>query len=239
MCLIVHKPAGRRIAADFLQHVWQHNPHGWGLFRRESGRTVWAKGLALAELLVHNAHLPCEAEAWLHLRRATYGEVNHDMAHPHVVREGRHGGLLLMHNGSLHPLAPQDGRSDSAELARLLRSLLQGLDDEQAAQLLRSEGFARLLAPLVAEQAVVLLDHHGPVLLGRDWHTLQMPQWSALMQGIRVSNLHAWEPRDGSRQARADLEAIGRGAGSTLAGGWRRCLNMPQVGWRMVLKALV
>ncbi|NDY93301.1 hypothetical protein [Ideonella livida] len=208
MCLILKKPAGRTIPADFLQHVWQHNPDGWGLCHRagtpDAPRLAWTKGMALAELLVHNAHLPREAEAWLHLRRATVGPVSHDMAHPHLVRDTPQGGLLLLHNGTLETLRPGAAPapcSDSAELARLLGELMHGLEEAQAARLLRSPALARLLQPLLAGSMVVLLDAQGEVCLGRDWVTLQAGHWSADMAGLAVSNLQAWQPRGLEPQA--------------------------------------
>lgn len=192
MCLIIKKPLGRRIAADFLENAWQRNSHGWGCFHTERGEVVWARGLCLQALIDHNARLPLNAEVYVHLRHATYGEVNHDMAHPYVVRQG----LLLMHNGSIAHLAPQDAsRSDTSELARLLRDMLSGLSDEQASAVIRSQGFRVLTAPLIEGSMVVLMDAQGPVRLGRDWHTVQAADWSDAMVGVEVSNSHTWGRR--------------------------------------------
>jgi hypothetical protein len=189
MCLIIKKPLGRRIAADFLENAWQRNAHGWGCFHMVGGEVVWARGLGFDELIAHNARLPLDAEVYLHLRRATYGEVNHDMAHPYVVRPG----LLLMHNGSIDCLAPPDpARSDTSELARLLHDMLQGLSDAQASCVIRSQGFRALTAPLIEGSMVVLMDARGPVRLGRDWHTVQAADWSEAMAGVEVSNAHTW-----------------------------------------------
>lgn len=189
MCLIIKKPHGRRIAADFLVNAWQRNSHGWGCFHTLRGEVIWARGLHLDELIAHNDRLPLDAEVFVHLRRATYGEVNHDMAHPYVVRPG----LLLMHNGSIAHLAPQDAsRSDTSELARLLHDMLSGLSDEQAASLIRSHGFRVLTAPLIEGSMVVLMDAQGAVRLGRDWHTVGAADWSDAMAGMEVSNSHTW-----------------------------------------------
>jgi hypothetical protein len=191
MCLIIQKPAGRRISAEFLNHAWQRNDHGWGVFHGAPGGPAWRKGMSLDDLLACNDALPVETEAYLHLRQATYGPVRSEMAHPHVVREG----LLLMHNGSIHHLAPRDPAvSDSAELATALRDLLCGLDAGQAAALLRSEGFRRLTAPLIQGSMVVLIDAEGAVRLGRDWHRVRQGEWHRDMQGVNVSNVHAWTP---------------------------------------------
>lgn len=197
MCLIIRKPPGRRVPAEFLEHVWQRNSHGWGAFHLAAQQVESARGMALAELLDYNAGLPLESEVHLHLRRATYGAINEAMTHPYRVRDG----LLLMHNGSIHPLAPADRAvSDSAELARLLADLLGGLDDGQARALLRTDGFRRLTAPLVEGSMVILFDRGGAVRLGRDWHAVHAQEWDDAMAGIEVSNTHAWLPRDVRRR---------------------------------------
>ena len=191
MCLIIKKPVGRQICPDFIENAWRRNHDGWGSFYLQGDRPVVVKGMDLASLQAHNLRLPGDTEVYLHLRKATYGCVHHDMAHPYQVREG----MYLMHNGSIDHLAPDDpGRSDTAELARLLGNLLLGLSAVQAHQLVRSEGFLRLLAPLIKGSMVVLLDAHGPVRLGREWHRVQPREWGGLMHDIEVSNTHAWVP---------------------------------------------
>lgn len=194
MCLIIKKPLGRHIASDFLENAWQRNSHGWGCFHLGQSEVIWTRGLRLDELIEYNTRLPLDAEVYLHLRRATYGEVNQDMAHPYVVRPG----LLLMHNGSIAHLAPPDpSLSDTSELARLLRDMLNGLSDAQASALIRSQGFRALTAPLIEGSMVVLMDAQGPVRLGREWHTVQAADWSDAMAGIEVSNSHTWGRHNG------------------------------------------
>jgi hypothetical protein len=192
MCLIIKKPAGKQICPEFIENTWQRNRDGWGTFHVAQGRLVWAKGMDLASLQAHNRSLPLDTEVYIHLRKATYGAVHHDMAHPYQVRDG----LLLMHNGSIAHLAPADlDRSDTAELARLLGDMVRGLDDAQAAALIRTEGFERLMAPLVQGSMVVLMDVQGAVRLGRDWHCVQNHEWTGAMPGVEVSNTHAWVPK--------------------------------------------
>lgn len=212
MCLIIKKPPGRRIPDDFLENAWQHNHHGWGGLYLDAAapdapaarQVVWARGLRFDDLLAYNARLPLEAEVYLHLRRATYGDVNDDMAHPYVVRPG----LMLMHNGSIAHLAPQDtSLSDTSELARMLRDMLTGLSDPQAASLVRSQGFKALTAPLIEGSMVVLMDQHGPVHLGRAWHQVQAAQWHEAMVGIEVSNSHTWGVQAAHGKAAAPAQA--------------------------------
>jgi hypothetical protein len=189
MCLIIKKPAGRRLCDEFIANAWLKNPDGWGSLRLLGGQPVAAKGMALDDLLAHNRSLPDRDEVHLHLRKATYGPVNHQLAHPFRVRDG----LYLMHNGNIDHLAPADpDQSDTAVLAGLINNLLTGLGARQAARLLRSDGFARLTAPLLQGSMVVLLDHAGAVRLGRDWLVVQAGQWHSGMCGIEVSNTHTW-----------------------------------------------
>lgn len=161
-----------------------------------NGELVWARGLELNELLDFNRRLPDNVEACLHLRKATYGEVNYDMTHPYAVRPG----LMLMHNGTIPQMAPQDpSLSDTSELARLLGELLVGLSDEQASALVRSPAFAKLTAPLIEGSMVVLGDRSGLVRLGRSWHILKTNEWSAAMAGLEVSNVHTWRTKSHGR----------------------------------------
>jgi hypothetical protein len=189
MCLIIKKPAGRRLCDEFIANAWLKNPDGWGSLHLQAGQPLPAKGLALDALLAHNQTLPVHQEVFVHLRKATYGPVNHQLAHPFRVRDG----LYLMHNGNIDALAPTDPeQSDTAVLAGLINNLLTGLGARQAARLLRSEGFARLTAPLLQGSMVVLLDHAGAVRLGRDWQVVQTGQWHSGMCGVEVSNTHTW-----------------------------------------------
>ena len=213
MCLIIKKPADRRITVDFLENAWKRNSHGWGSFYVEAGQVVSARGLEFDDLVAHNARLPLEAEVFLHVRKATYGQVNAEMAHPYRVRDG----LMLMHNGSIPHLAPLDRvRSDTHELAHQLNNMLDGLSDEQAAVLIRSKGFARLTAPLIHGSMVVLMDNQGPVRLGRGWHVVQPHEWDGVMPGIEVSNTHAWVPKGVYRLPQ--LRQLGQGLLAALAG---------------------
>ncbi|PXW94420.1 hypothetical protein C7444_114119 [Sphaerotilus hippei] len=189
MCLIIKKPAGRQIATDFLANAWQHNSHGWGSFHVQRGQLIRSRGMAFEELVDHNAGLPDDTEVYVHLRHATRGAICPDMAHPYVVRDG----LMLMHNGTLTHLALRDAAvSDTCEFAALLRDMLSGLSDAQAAALIRSQGFSRLLAPMVDGSMVVLLDEQGAVRLGRGWHQLQPGDWHDTMTGLEVSNDRRW-----------------------------------------------
>lgn len=192
MCLIIHKPSGRPVCPEFLANAWLRNGHGWGIVTWDAeGQPQARRGMRLPELLAQAAALDHEAPAVLHLRQATVGAVNLAMVHPFEVRPG----LWLMHNGSIAHLRPAKGQhSDTAELARLLADLLAGQSDEQARATLRSEGFERLIAPLIRGSMVLLLDRDGLVRLGREWHRVAADEWLPSMHGMEVSNARTWRP---------------------------------------------
>ena len=57
-----------------------------------------------------------------------------------------------------------------------------------------SEGFARLIGPLIHGSMVLLLDRDGVVRLGREWHRVAADEWWPSMHGIEVSNARTWRP---------------------------------------------
>lgn len=192
MCLIVRKPAQRSVPADFLERAWQRNHDGWGSVRWQAGRAVTTRGMSLDELQAHVAALPVREEVLIHLRRATHGPVNLEMAHPIEVCPG----IVLMHNGRIDSLAaPDNAVSDTYELARLLGQWLAPLPPPAASRVLRGEGFSRLLAPVIGDSMVVLADSRGWLRLGRAWHLVTAQDWQdRAMHGIEVSNRHTWVP---------------------------------------------
>lgn len=194
MCLIICKPPGRSIPAEFLANAWARNGDGWGAFFAHEGRLQCCRGLSYPGLMAANTALPRHAQVYLHLRKATCGHVNESMTHPLVVRPG----LLLMHNGTFPGLVPggaDSDKSDTWELARLLRDLTSGMSDVQVQHLIRSEGFRRLSAVFMQRNVVVLQDEQGSVRLGRAWHRVTEDEWDASMVGVEVSNRHAWTPK--------------------------------------------
>lgn len=194
MCLIIHKPAQRTVPAGFLARAWLRNGDGWGTVRWRAGRCVSTRGMGLDQLQAHVAALPPREEVLIHLRRATHGPIDLSMAHPFEVCPG----MVLMHNGRIDALAPTNGAvSDTHELARLLGQWLAPLPAAAASRVLRSEGFARLLAPVLGDSMVVLADARGWLRLGRPWHWVEPGDWhEPAMHGLAVSNRHTWADAD-------------------------------------------
>jgi hypothetical protein len=188
MCLIIRKPSGISVPREFIFHVAESNSHGWGFAYLAGNELITDKGLDLLEGVDAFSAIPVDREAVLHLRRATRGGLNPDLAHPFMLTTD----TLLFHNGTLSLPVPNPQMSDTWELARLLRSFLQVIPPSQQAHFLRSEGFNVLLSRLIEGSMVVLMDHHGILSFGREWKTLSNQDFPGT-EGLQVSNFYAWK----------------------------------------------
>ena len=178
MCVIIHKPAGARIAPGLIAAAASLNRDGWGLMGFD------ARGALIVErhervdlrqvLAAEERH--ADAEYALHLRLSTRGATGTPNVHPLPITDD----AWLMHNGTLCRLDVTDIRhSDSTHLAgEVLRPLLLrdgGLLDQPA--------FRRLLElALGADNRAVLL--HRPT---RRLHILNR-EAGAEVDGLWCSN---------------------------------------------------
>lgn len=191
MCLIVHKPVGKTLPLDFLENVRVLNRDGYGWAYVCGGHLHHGKTLSWEQAVRVFRALPAQQEAYVHFRHGTSGDVSLDTAHPFVLAHD----LVLMHNGMLKLTAEDSSRSDTWELARRLRDMLSGLNAAQRHALVRSQAFTWMLEQAVLPHTAVLLDTRGAVRLGRPWEVLTQQHWPG-MQGVAVSNLTAWTPRN-------------------------------------------
>lgn len=127
MCVILVGKVSELRKVD-LKAAWASNPHGAGI-AYPNGKGVKAiKGLmTLSALKTALRELDQNIEAALHLRFATHGAVNAKNTHPFPI--GR-SGEYLMHNGVLSCFGSSgdNGRSDSADLARVLGDIRNPID---------------------------------------------------------------------------------------------------------------
>lgn len=153
MCLIIHKPAGVRIAHDLLRAAVRLNGDGWGLMGHDAqGRLLLERHhqIDLDRLLATESSL-VNAEYALHLRRRTRGRVDLENTHPFEIDVG----LFLMHNGTLRFDPGPAGDSDTRGFAeRVLRPLARRYPG-----LLTDREFLHLLElNLTAQNKAVLYD---------------------------------------------------------------------------------
>lgn len=107
MCLIIHKPKGKRIPADIIQRAKYINPHGFGITYLDSGKTrKMASYGNIDRVLSTPRPLVC------HFRYATVGAIDTNNIHPFNVK----GGTLIYSNGTVSGFGDQV-RSDIACIA--------------------------------------------------------------------------------------------------------------------------
>lgn len=202
MCLIIKKPAGRHIPESFLRSAWSRNPHGWGVAHAADERLVVDRGMDFDELVRTLGTLPAQLEVHVHLRYATSGRVNLDMTHPFVVRPG----LVLMHNGVIPELEPKGehlDKSDTWNLARLLRQRFDAMSDDEVSRSIRQVEFRTWLERLAGGSMVVLHDVREALCFGRRWYEMTEDDWDDEMAGMEVSNHYGWRPRGARRALRS------------------------------------
>lgn len=127
MCVILVGKVNELRKVD-LKAAWSSNPHGAGIAFPSSGRVKAIKGLmTLSALKSALRELDQDAEIALHLRYATHGAVNFKNTHPFPIGKT---GEYLMHNGVLSCFGSSgdNGKSDSADLARVLGDIRNAVD---------------------------------------------------------------------------------------------------------------
>jgi len=107
MCLIIHKPKGKRIPADIIQRAKYINPHGFGITYLDSGKTRKMTSYGNIDRVLSTPRpLVC------HFRYATVGAIDTNNIHPFNVK----GGTLIYSNGTVSGFGDRV-RSDIASIA--------------------------------------------------------------------------------------------------------------------------
>jgi gamma-glutamylcyclotransferase (GGCT)/AIG2-like uncharacterized protein YtfP len=92
MCLIIHKPKGKRIPADIIQRAKYINPHGFGITYLDSGKTRKMTSYGNVDRVLSTPRpLVC------HFRYATVGAIDTNNIHPFNIK----GGALIYSNGTV------------------------------------------------------------------------------------------------------------------------------------------
>lgn len=100
MCIIVHKPAGRKLEKTVYENCWSNNSDGAGFLVAKDGALIMEKGFfSLPELL--KALEPYETEnIVVHFRSGTMGGRTKDNCHPFMISEE----VGFVHNGTIHKI---------------------------------------------------------------------------------------------------------------------------------------
>lgn len=154
MCLIIDKPAGKKLERDVLEMSLFRNPDGWGLMYADAGSIIVHKGLLPTEFLKVAYSIPKAAHVVYHHRLATHGSKTMDNCHPFPVTDD----IYMMHNGILGITTTlEHDKTDSYHFARyVLRPML--MNDPS---LFGTTRFANLIGSLIDKDKIVLLRADG------------------------------------------------------------------------------
>jgi predicted glutamine amidotransferase len=107
MCIIIHKPEGKRIPRNIIERAKVINPHGFGVTYLDSGKTRRTLDYTSVNRIL-NTNRPIVA----HFRFATVGAVDINNVHPFSV-DNR---TVIYSNGTVDGYG-SDTQSDVADIA--------------------------------------------------------------------------------------------------------------------------
>ena len=122
MCIMIYKPARRRVTRKELELCWDNNPDGGGvLFVTPSHKFNILKTMDKKEWVDHcMKHM--KKTLWIHARYTTRGENNEKNCHPFWGGKN----IMAFMNGTVKDMPDEDERSDTRIMCE---DLLPGLPD--------------------------------------------------------------------------------------------------------------
>jgi gamma-glutamylaminecyclotransferase len=116
MCLIIHKPKGKKIPSDVIERAKLVNPHGFGITYLDSGKTWKTEDYSKVVKAVDTVRpLVC------HFRYATVGSIDLDNVHPFPINESH----LIYSNGTVEGF----GTKTKSDIAYIASSVLPKLSE--------------------------------------------------------------------------------------------------------------
>jgi hypothetical protein len=108
MCIIIYKPAGRKLPNEFMRFKCEvSNPDGFGF----ATPTKVFHSMHRDELEYHlRRDVDIDEPCFIHCRIATHGSLKKSNCHPFVDLES---GVSFAHNGILHKVEPIGDKTDS------------------------------------------------------------------------------------------------------------------------------
>lgn len=97
MCVIIHKPANKRVSKRNLKKCWKRNDDGAGLMYVENGKVVIEKGFMKFSDFFAAYQKHRKRNLVLHMRLSSAGVVNKENTHPFYVNDE----LGMCHNGTI------------------------------------------------------------------------------------------------------------------------------------------
>lgn len=135
MCVIIHKPKGVAITAEYLREAAKCNRDGFGIIYYDEVKKkvcTWKSAVYNIEEIVKNLVPMKEVEMVLHFRIKTHGSVKDENCHPFQVlsREKSGKDLWFVHNGMISGYTQQGDETDTMAFNRdYLRKVLRHKPD--------------------------------------------------------------------------------------------------------------
>ena len=137
MCIIIHKPKGKKLDEEKFRFAWESNDDGAGWCFVRGGKLIIRKGVhdvddawkGIKKDIKENGN----PQMLIHLRYTTRGATDDENCHPFPIRGH---GVAMMHNGTIHkigvPANSTTGRSDSRIFAEdMLPNFKRGFESDE------------------------------------------------------------------------------------------------------------
>lgn len=137
MCVIIRKPSGVPFPPkDYLKKCWARNDHGAGIVAVNGGHPLFfQKGIMKEEEFLDIVEkIPVEQDVVMHLRINSRGGVSPELTHPFEFSRNNQK-RFFFHNGTIRPLTPPTGKSDSS----FFTELLSVVSDETVESLIKKQ----------------------------------------------------------------------------------------------------
>ena len=159
ICIIIHRPSGKKIADEMIARCFAQNGDGWGLMYENTGVIHTAMGMDLSGLKEAYAIVPADVDVALHFRWKTHGDIGLSNNHPYpVLSQKTHGKeLWLMHNGVITIPEVDKTASDTRHWIELKVRPVLGTNPE----LLAMPEFRHMLEDGISGSRILFLDELG------------------------------------------------------------------------------
>ena len=175
MCLLILKPAGKRLPTpEEITRAWTRNKDGGGFsFREKDGTLTLCKGIFCVESMILSmaTHLSIETEAVIHLRYSTHKGDMVKNCHPHRIGDGALG--VCSHNGVIDI----DHRKGESDTRAYVRQIIEPLMRESGGKI--SKAMAKVIGrDIGAGNKLVITPTEGAsVIINEDSGTWQDGLW--------------------------------------------------------------
>src|SRR3990167_887180 len=156
MCIIIYKPAGRKLFPETIRRSFDNNADGSGFAYVENGTITTQRGFFTLDAF-NEAYKPHELkQALLHFSIKTHGDLSEQNCHPHIVTPN----MVFAHNGVIFRMPHHKEKSDTLLFNDLL---MKNLVRIYGKKIVFDKYFKVLLSEYVGSSKMVFLTNIGQV----------------------------------------------------------------------------